>query len=174
MSFKSLTLAAAAVVALTCPALADSKIMIKDAYARVASKAAKTGAAFLEIHNMGDTADRLLAVRTDIAVKNELHTHKDMGEGVMKMMHVEEGFEIPAGGSHVLARGGDHLMFMGLNTRLEHGDEVQTILIFEHAGEVALTIPVDLERKAVHGDTHAGHNTDNGDHAMSNDDHKHH
>lgn len=174
VSFKSLTLTAAAVIALAAPALADSNIMIKDAYIRVASKVAKTGAAFLEIHNMGDTADRLLAVRTDIAVKNELHTHKDMGDGIMKMMHVKEGFEIPAGGSHVLARGGDHLMFMGLKTRLEHGDEVEAVLVFEHAGEVALTIPVDLERKAVHSDTHAGHKMEDGEHTMSGDDHKHH
>ncbi len=161
MSFKSLTLAAVAAISLAAPALADSPIMIKDAYARVASKAAKTGAAFLEIHNMGDTADRLVDVRTGIAAKNELHTHKDMGNGVMKMMHVEEGFEIPAGGMHVLARGGDHLMFMGLNTQLSHGDEVEAVLVFEQAGEVTVTIPVDLERKAEHG--HMGHKMDHGD-----------
>ena len=87
MSFKSLTLAAVAAFALTSPALAESKIMIKDAYAR---GTLKVGGAFLEIHNMGDTDDRLIAVRTEIAAKNELHTHKDMGDGVMKMMHVEE------------------------------------------------------------------------------------
>lgn len=174
MSFKSFALAAAATFALTAPALAESQIMIKDAYARVASKAAKAGAAFLEIHNMGDTDDRLIAVRTEIAAKSELHTHKDMGDGVMKMMHVEEGFEIPAGGAHVLARGGDHLMFMGLNTSLEHGDEVQAVLVFENAGEIALTIPVDLERKATHGDAHAAHKMDHGNHdGHGEHDHKH-
>lgn len=172
MSFKSFALAAAATLAFTLPAAAESKIVIKDAYARVASKAAKAGAAFLEIHNMGDSDDRLIAVRTDFAAKSELHTHKDMGDGVMKMMHVEAGFAIPAGGSHALARGGDHLMFMGLNTRLEHGDEVQAVLVFEKAGEVELTIPVDLERKAMHGDVHAGYKMDHGDHDK-HDDHKH-
>ncbi|MFY0596487.1 MAG: copper chaperone PCu(A)C [Cognatishimia sp.] len=174
MSFKSIAMAAVATIAFTTPVLAESQIMIKDAYARVASKAAKTGAAFLEIHNMGDTDDRLISVSTDIAVKNELHTHKDMGDGVMKMMHVEEGFVIPAGGSHVLARGGDHLMFMGLNKRLEHGDEVNAILVFEQAGEVALTFPVDLERKAMHGG-HGDHKMDHDKHDdKADDDHDHH
>ncbi|UZD89812.1 copper chaperone PCu(A)C [Cognatishimia activa] len=167
MSFKSFALAAVASLVLTSPALAESKIMIKDAYARVASKAAKAGAAFLEIHNMGDTDDRLISVSTDIAVKNELHTHKDIGDGVMKMLHVEEGFVIPAGGSHVLARGGDHVMFMGLNTPLDHGDEVKAVLVFEQAGEIEVTIPVDLERKAMHGG-HGEHDKD------AHSDHDHH
>lgn len=172
MSFKSFALAAVATLALTTPALAESHIIIKDAYARVASKVAKTGAAFLEIHNMGDTDDRLIAVRTDFAAKSELHTHKEIGDGVMKMMHVEEGFEIPAGGSHALARGGDHLMFMGLKTRLEHGDEVKAVLVFENAGEIELSIPVDLERKAMHGDAHADHKMDPSEH--DDHDHDHH
>ena len=164
MPFKSLTLAAAAAFALTSPAFAESKIMIKDAYAR---GNLKVGAAFLEIHNMGDTDDRLIEVRTEIAAKNELHTHKDMGDGVMKMMHVEEGFEIPAGGMHALKRGGDHLMFMGLTNRLEQGDTIDAVLVFEEAGEIEIAIPVDQEREADHGD-HGSH----GKH--SDDAHKHH
>lgn len=171
MTFKSLTLATAAALAFTTPAFAESKIMIKDAYARISSKMAKSGAAFLEIHNMGDTADRLIAVRSDIAARSELHTHKDMGDGVMKMLHVEEGFEIPAGGAHVLARGGDHVMFMGLKTSLDHGDQVTAVLVFEEAGEVAVSIPVDLERKAKHGDMNHG-DMDHGAH-NGHGDHKH-
>jgi hypothetical protein len=42
-------------------------------------------------------------------------------------------------------------MFMGLTTGLEHGDMVNVTLVFEKAGEVQVEIPVDLERKAMHG-----------------------
>ena len=157
MSFKSIALAAVATLSLSAPAFAESQIMVKDAYARVASKAAKAGAAFFEIHNMGDTDDRLIGVTSDVAVKTELHTHKDMGDGVMKMMHVEEGFAVPAGGTHMLARGGDHVMMMGLTRPLGHGDEVAVVLVFEEAGEIALTIPVDLERAEDHGAGHKHH-----------------
>jgi copper(I)-binding protein len=151
MSFKSATVAALAAVVFAAPAFAESKIMIEDAYARVASKMGKTGAAFMVIQNHGDEADRLIDAKSDIAKKVELHTHKDMGDGVMKMMHVEEGFAIPAEGMHTLKRGGDHVMFMGLNAPLAHGDVVKATLVFEKAGDMVVEIPVDLERKAAHG-----------------------
>jgi copper(I)-binding protein len=74
----------------------------------------------------------------------------------MRMMEVEEGFAIPAGGSHALARGGDHVMFLGLTRSLEHGDTVTVTLTFEQAGDVEVEIPVDLERKPMHGQTKHG------------------
>jgi copper(I)-binding protein len=76
------------------------------------------------------------------------------------MMHVEEGFAVPAGGMHMLARGGDHVMLMGLNQSLAHGDVVSVTLTFEQAGDVTVDIPVDLERKPDHGAMdHSGSNT---------------
>ncbi len=47
-------------------------------------------------------------------------------------------------------------MFMGLKGSLEHGEFVNVVLTFEKAGEVALEIPVDLERKPM-GGMHGGH-----------------
>ncbi|GAA6208223.1 copper chaperone PCu(A)C [Cognatishimia sp. WU-CL00825] len=178
MSFKSIAFAAIAALSFAAPAFADSNIMIKDAYARVSSKAAKAGAAFLVLHNMGSEDDRLVGVRTDVAAKSELHTHKDMGDGVMKMMHVEEGFSVPAGETYTLMRGGDHLMMMGLNRSLAHGDIVKAVLVFENAGEISVEIPVDLERKPDHGMAHGDMNhgkMKHGDKEMSKDDaHKAH
>lgn len=162
MSFKTFTLAALAATALAMPAFAESIISVNDAYARVSTKMSKSGAAFMVIENTGDEADQLIGAASDIAARVELHTHKDDGNGNMKMMHVEEGFAIPAGGTHMLMRGGDHVMFMGLNQGLEHGDTVTVILTFEKAGEVTVDVPVDLERKPDHGGMdhsgHSGHN----------------
>ena len=136
----------AGALALACtPAFAE--ITITDPYARAAGKMAKAGAAFMSIENSGDAADRLISASSDIAKRVELHTHKDMGDGVMKMVEVEEGFEIPAGGAHMLKRGGDHVMFMGLNGAMIHGDTVTVTLTFEKAGDMVIEIPVDLERK---------------------------
>jgi copper(I)-binding protein len=36
---------------------------------------------------------------------------------------------------------------MGLTRSLEHGDKFELTLTFEHAGDVTLTVPVDLERQ---------------------------
>ncbi len=145
MSFTSKLITAAVFVTFALPAFADG-IMIKDAYVRTAMKGAKSGAAFMQIMNHTDTDDRLIAAASDVAKKVELHTHKDMGEAVMKMVHVEEGFIIPAGGTHGLARGGDHVMFMGLTQDMVQGESVEVTLTFENAGDIVVQVPVDLER----------------------------
>lgn len=133
-------------------------IVVEDAYARASTPTAKSGAAFMVLMNTSDQDDRLVAAKSDVAARVELHTHREIADGVMKMMEVEEGFAIPAGGSHMLARGGDHVMFMGLNEPFADGDTVAVTLVFEHAGEVAVEIPVDLNRKPTHGGGHgAGH-----------------
>ena len=146
MSPKSLMGTALAACLLALPALAQD-LTITDAYARASSPVAKSGAAFMVIHNSGDADDRLVAVRSDAAAKTELHTHMDMGEGVMQMREVEEGFAIPAGGMHALQRGGDHVMLMGLTEPMEQGDVITMTLVFETAGEMEVEIPADLERQ---------------------------
>lgn len=157
MSFKTYALAAAASLTLAGSAFAGMpEIMIHDAYARASNT--KAGAAFMQIINHSGEDDRLIAVSSSAAARTELHTHKETGDGVMKMMHVEEGFAIPAGATHALQRGGDHVMFMGLSAPFEHGGTVTVTLVFENAGEITVEVPVDLERKAAHGGMdHSGH-----------------
>ena len=168
MSFKSFALAAGLGLA-AFPALAmDGPIAVMDPYARVSSPVAKSGAAFMEIANHGDTDDRLVAASSPAAARVELHTHIDDGNGVMLMREVEDGFAIPAGESHTLQRGGDHVMFMGLNQPLEQGQEITVTLVFEEAGEVEVAIPVDNERMDAHGDHDHGH--EHGDHSHSHGD----
>ncbi|CUH76841.1 hypothetical protein TRM7557_01089 [Tritonibacter multivorans] len=167
MSFKSLCAATAATLALTTAAFADSQIMVHDAYARSANP--KAGAAFMHIMNHGDEADRLVAVKSDVSARTELHTHKEDANGVMKMMEVKEGFEIPAGGMHMLKRGGDHVMFMGLNAPFEDGATVPVTLVFEKAGEVVIDVAVDQKRKPKHGGAHGGHDHSGHDHSNHGD-----
>lgn len=143
MTFKTL-MAGACALAVATPAFAD--IVIRDAYARSSGPMAKAGAAFMVIENTGGEDDRLMAASSDKAVRVELHTHKEMGDGIMKMMEVEEGFAVPAGGSHALARGGDHVMFMGLTSAMVQDELVTVTLTFEKAGEMVIEIPVDLRR----------------------------
>ncbi|HGG05572.1 MAG TPA: copper chaperone PCu(A)C [Aliiroseovarius sp.] len=151
MSLKSTLLAASAALSLAMPAFADVQIMVKDAYARSSGATAVSGAAFMEIMNMGDENDQLVDVRSDIAKRVELHTHIETDQGVMQMRRVEGGFAIPAQGSHRLQRGGDHVMFMGLTRPMEDGTSFDLTLIFEKAGEVTIEVPVDLQRKPGEG-----------------------
>jgi len=147
--FKPLLTAAA--VALSCsafalPALAESAVVVTDAYARVSTPMSKSGAAFLVIENHAATDDRLIKASSDIADRVELHTHKADANGVMQMLEVKEGFPVPAHGMHALKRGGDHVMFLGLKQPLKDGDVVEVTLTFEQAGEMTVEIPVDTKR----------------------------
>ncbi len=144
MTLKTTLLAGFAACTLALPAFAE--ITIVDPYARSSGMMAKAGAAFFVIENSGDEDDQLIDAKGDISKITELHTHKDMGDGIMKMMHVPEGFTVPAHGSHTLARGGDHVMFMGLLKPMQQGDTVTVTLTFEKAGDITVEMPVDLER----------------------------
>lgn len=148
MSFKSTLLAGCAALLFATPLAAGSDVEVHDAYARASND--KAGAAFMMIHNHGDSDDRLIGAASPAAKLVQLHTHVEDANGVMKMMHVEEGFELPAGGEVVLKRGGHHVMFMGLNDPFEQGEMIPLTLIFEKAGEVELEVEVDLERKGGH------------------------
>ncbi|MEM8555882.1 MAG: copper chaperone PCu(A)C [Pseudomonadota bacterium] len=170
--FRLTSLASMAILTLAAAtaSFADDGIMVEDAYARASTSMAKSGAAFMVIKNMGASDDRLVSASSPIAERVELHTHKEDANGMMKMMEVEEGFAIPAGGMHKLGRGGDHVMFLGLNTSLEQGDTVEVTLTFEQAGDMTMTIPVDLERMDGHG--HGGHGHGHG-HGHNHSNHNH-
>ena len=159
MSHRTRLAAAFAATLFAFPALADG-IMVMDPYARAASPSAKAGAAFMMPHNQSDEADTLVAARTDAAARVELHTHIDKGDGVLQMTEIEGGITIPAGEIYEMKRGGDHVMLMGLTGPLEQDATIDVTLVFEKAGEVVVTVPVDNARKPG-ADAHGGH----GDHS---------
>ena len=144
----------------------EAKVKIQDAYAR--STNPQVAAAFLGVMNHADADDRLIGVSSDAAKRVQLHTHREK-DGVMSMIHAEEGFAVPAGEVTKLARGGDHVMLMGLTEPLKQGDVITVTLTFEKAGDVTLEIPIDNDRKP-ESHAHSGH----GDHADKADDHSDH
>lgn len=146
MSFKSLAVAVVATFTLSGVVFADTahKIMVHYAYARASN--AKAGAAFMKIMNHTDSDDRLIDVKSNVAARTQLHTHQEDANGVMKMRHIEEGLVIPAGETVLLKRGGNHVMFMGLNHPFEKGTTIPITLVFEKAGEVDVDLAMDLDR----------------------------
>ena len=150
MTAFRLFVAAIASLALAFPGLAQDHpeaLHIHDAYARSSGGIDSSGAVFLVMHNNTGTDDRLLGARTDVAERAELHTHSEDANGVMSMGKIEGGIALPAGEMHELARGGDHLMLLGLTRDLKDGDVFTLTLIFEAAGEVTIEVPVNNARK---------------------------
>ena len=139
-TFQILLAATLALIAL--PALAQ--VQITDAYGR---STGASGAVFLTITNPDVTDDRLLSATTDAAEMAMLHTSMMDANGVMSMPELAGGVVIPAGSAHALARGGDHIMLMGLTAPLKDGDTLRLILTFELAGPIALDVVIDNKRQ---------------------------
>lgn len=156
---------AACAATFALPAVACDGIHVEDPYARASTAMSQSGAAFMRLVNHGDAECRLIGAQSDAAQRVELHTHIEDDAGVMRMIEVTEGFVIPAHGEHALDRGGDHLMFLGLNQTFDHGDDLQVTLRFEEGDDMQIVIPVDLERAPDHGASH-GHSHD---HSHSHD-----
>lgn len=126
-------------------------ITAEDAFARASNPA--SGAVFVTLRNSGARDDRLVAVRSKAAARVELHDHVEE-DGIMRMVHLEEGLALPAGGAIEMRRGGIHVMLMGLTEPLAEGDLLSLILVFESGAEISLDVPVDNARAAA---PHRGH-----------------
>lgn len=123
-------------------------IEVGDARLFISRPNAPSAAAFMVLLNVGETADRLIGVSSDLAKRLELHTHIAGDDGVMRMREIEGGISIPAGGKHRLERGGDHVMMMGLTRAVSDGDVVEMTLVFETAGQIKVTFRVGLAGQA--------------------------
>lgn len=99
----------------------------------------RVGAGFMTLRNTGP-ADRLVAVRADIAGRIELHT-LIREEGIMRMRPVV-AIDLPAHGTVTLQPGGLHLMLIDLKQALSVGETVPVTLVFEKAGEVRTQLAV--------------------------------
>lgn len=157
MTFRLIAvLAALAVAPILAPAAhAHDGIHIENAYARV--NPSGSGAVFFEIVNHSDQPDRLIAAASDAAARVELHTHVQDAQGVMRMIEVEDGIPVAGGETRVLARGGDHVMLMGLTKPLKDGDVVPLTLTFERGEVLTLEVPVDNARAPAGHGGHADH-----------------
>lgn len=128
-------------------AAAHDGIHVEDAYARVSGENAKSAAVFMTLVNHSVEDDRLLSVTSDAADRAELHTHTLDANGVMHMGEVTEGFPIAGEKPHMLDRGGDHIMLLGLKQGLKPGDTVTLTLKFARGEELMIEVPVDNDRK---------------------------
>ena len=133
-------------------------ISVDHAWSRASAGPVKNGAAFVTIHNHGEE-DKLVAVRSDIAKRTELHTHIE-DQGIFRMRPVDaintkEGMSL-------LKPGGDHIMLMGLNAPLKEGDHFPLTLVFEKSGEITVDVKV----------LSAGANPDHAQHNASHDHHQ--
>ena len=144
LSFRSVL----ATLSLSMLALAASahdfkvgEIQVGHPHARPTNAGQQVGAGYLKLDNRGP-ADRLVSVTTSAAKSVELHTMSMEGD-MMKMRQLD-AIELPKGATVELKPGGLHLMLMGLKAPLKSGDTFPMTLRFEKAGEVVVTVKVEV------------------------------
>ena len=121
-------------------AVFGADIEIEGAYARASIPNVPNSAAFFVIKNNSDKDIAITSANSDIAEKNELHTHIKENK-MMKMMKIEK-LVVPAKSSLELKSGGDHVMLMGLKKELKVGDEINLELSFSDGDKKSIKVPV--------------------------------
>ena len=121
-------------------AVFGADIEIEGAYARASIPNVPNSAAFFVIKNNSDKDIAITSANSDVAKKNELHTHIKENK-MMKMMKIEK-LVVPAKSSLELKSGGDHVMLMGLKKELKAGDEISLELSFSDGDKKSIKVPV--------------------------------
>ena len=125
---------------LSIAAVFGADIEIEGAYARASIPNAPNSAAFFVIKYNSDKDIAITSANSDIAEKNELHTHIKENQ-MLKMMKIEK-LVVPAKSSLELKSGGDHVMLMGLKKELKAGDEISLELSFSDGDKKSIKVPV--------------------------------
>ena len=121
-------------------AVFGADVEIDGAYARASIPNVPNSAAFFVIKNNSDKDIAITSANSDIAEKNELHTHIKENQ-MMKMIKIEK-LVVPAKSSLELKSGGDHVMLIGLKKELKAGDEISLELSFSDGDKKKIKVPV--------------------------------
>jgi len=117
------------------------KLTVVDVRARPAPLTGGNGAAYMTVLNGLDAPVRLVSAAS--AAAEFVETHETVEEqGVMKMIMLPDGYEIPAGAALELRPGGKHIMLIGLAQPLNPGDSFELTLNFDNGESMTLTVPV--------------------------------
>ena len=100
----------------------------------------RPAAAYMTIHNMGPTSDRLSSGFSSSASIVEFH-ETNIDNGVVRMRRLPH-IMLPANSATILKPGGLHIMVMGLKETLVAGSMFPLTLNFKHAGRIVVKLKV--------------------------------
>lgn len=124
------------------PSLAGSEDVVVDgAWSRASIGTSRPGAAYMTIRNSGDEAVTLTGLKTDLAMRPEVHRTITNDQGVSSMAPAGE-IEIAPGKTVALAPGGLHAMLMMLQHPMVEGETFEMTLTFSDGGAVMVEVPI--------------------------------
>mgnify|MGYP001568737985 FL=1 len=130
-------------------AVADSAIVVRDAWVREAPPGAPVLAAYFTLENPGSKADKLVAVLCPDFAKIEIHA-TEIRTGVARMIALD-ALPIPPHAVVKFAPGGQHLMLHRPRRALAAGMNVKLELRFDSGARLTVLAPV---RRAESGAVH--------------------
>ncbi|WP_439107668.1 copper chaperone PCu(A)C [Congregibacter sp.] len=119
------------------PALAELP-QLSDAWIRAMPPGQKMTAAYLRVHNLGDSPLSILDVSSTVGMAS---LHETRLEGGRSTMQAVDSLSVEAGSSVTMAPGGLHIMLMGLKSTPAEGDIVP-ICVRTSEGDVCTDAPV--------------------------------
>lgn len=138
-------LIAAAMLAVTASAWAQSNVKVEDAWVRGTVAQQKSTGAFMRLTAQKDA--RLVSASSPVAGVTEVH-EMAMDKDVMRMRAVE-ALPLPAGKTVELKPGGFHVMLLDLKGPVKAGETVPLTLVFEDAQAKRETLELQLPVRAL-------------------------
>lgn len=116
-----------------------SEVVLEEQWASVGD--GEMAAVFGTLVNNGHHEARIVSGSSPAA--GHVEVHEVAGEAGAKAMRPKEGgIVLPAGGSHELVPGGDHLMLMDLTAPLSAGSDIELTVRFEDGSALPVTVQV--------------------------------
>ena len=112
-----------------------ARISVSDAYIPLPASP-DMAVAYFDLSNGGGSADRLLGISSPSVQSAELN------QSTTTSMHSIDGVDVPAHGEAQLARGGTHVMLMGLSPAPKVGQTIELKLSFQHTGTITVEATV--------------------------------
>ncbi|WP_299561519.1 copper chaperone PCu(A)C [uncultured Sulfitobacter sp.] len=124
----------------------DAAFVVEQAYVTGIGFAEEEAVTYLSLTNRTGQDDRLIGARSALAHDAMLHRQGEGDAGAAPTTQITDGIALPDGAQHRFAPGGDHLMLSRLIEPLVQGAIVPITLVFERAGDVPISVLVDLDR----------------------------
>ena len=112
-----------------------------------APAAPDVAALYFVVRDEDGNGDRLLSAHSEVG-DAQIHETRDES-GLVRMEVARDGLAVPAGGELRLEPGGAHVMLTKLPQPLAVGSRIHVTLEFEHAGRLALEVPVVSDEPSV-------------------------
>lgn len=112
------------------------KLTVEHPWLRAPGDGEKNATFYAFLHNKGDTADKLIAVKVEKFEKAVIH-------GDAKNLELETPIVLPPKTKTTLAPGGIYVALLGAKKHLEVGWGLEMTLVFEKAGEVVVDAAID-------------------------------